>query len=70
VPFWRAVPESDDTRLSPDEPDVRRFVVGDDVTRLRVRVIHRRFWDSTTKAKRWPQSDLVVIDRLVEISGR
>jgi hypothetical protein len=66
VPFWRALPEPADTRLVPERTDVRRFVFGPSAVRVRVRVLHRRFWEQTARDKHWPDRDLVVIDRLLE----
>jgi hypothetical protein len=63
VPFWRALPEVDDTRLVPHRADERVFTFVQTPTRLRVRVLHRRFWADALRAKRWPDRDLVVIDR-------
>ncbi len=62
VPFWRALPEAIDTRLRPGQPDVRRFLFAASAERVRIRVLHRRFWAETARAKRWPDRDLVVID--------
>lgn len=64
VPFWRSLPEPEDTRLSPEVPDVRRFAFAAAAERLRVRVLHRRFWAATSEAKGWANRDLVVIDRM------
>jgi hypothetical protein len=63
APFWRSLPEPDDTRLVPDVPDVRRFTFAGEAARLRVRVLHRRFWAATSESKGWAQRDVVVIDR-------
>jgi hypothetical protein len=62
VPFWRALPEATDTRLLPERTDERHFDFGPSAERVRVRVLHRRFWAETARAKRWPDRDLVVID--------
>jgi hypothetical protein len=62
VPFWRALPDPVDTRLVPEQPDERRFLFAAPIDRVRVRVLHRRFWAETARSKGWPDSDLVVID--------
>jgi hypothetical protein len=67
VPFWRAHSEPEDTRLIPDQPDVRRFTFAPELSRLRVRVLHRRFWAEVALRKGWPDRDLVVIDRVVTV---
>jgi hypothetical protein len=63
VPFWRALPEPQDTRLVPDRADEQRFVFAGRVARVRIRLVHRRFWAETAHSKRWPDRDLVVVDR-------
>jgi hypothetical protein len=65
VPFWRGHTEPEDTRLFPDQPDVRRYRFAPGLDRVRIRVLHRRFWDETIRQKSWPNQDLVVIDRVV-----
>ncbi len=66
VPFWRAHFEPEDTRLLPEQPDVRRFRFGRGLARLRVRVLHRRFWAEVVQRKGWPDRDLEVIDRTID----
>jgi hypothetical protein len=66
IPFWRSHFEPEDTRLLPDQPDVRRFTFASGLVRLRVRVIYRRFWAEVALRKGWPDQDLMVIDRVVE----
>jgi hypothetical protein len=67
VPFWRAHFEPNDTRLLPDRPDIRRFQFGTGLARLRIRVLHRRFWVEVARFKGWPDRDLIVIDRAIEL---
>lgn len=55
-PFWREPAEPVDTRLVPDQPDVRRFAFPRTTASVRVRVVHRRFADSRSR-------ELVVHDR-------
>lgn len=63
VPFWRAIPEVEDTRLIPHRADERVFTFASPPARVRVRVLHRRFWAEVRDAKRWADLDLVVFDR-------
>jgi hypothetical protein len=65
LPFWLASGSPEDTRLLPEQPDVRKFTFAKELARLRVRVLHRRFWAAVANEKRWPDRDLVVIDRTV-----
>ena len=67
APFWRALPEPNDTRLLPEVPDVLRMRVPVGTARLRVRVLHRRFWEEIRRAKGWQSDDIVVIDRWVDV---
>jgi hypothetical protein len=70
VPFWRALPDPVDTRLVPEQADVRRFLFAPPARRVRVRVLHRRFWAETARGKRWPDSDLVVVDTGRDVGPR
>jgi hypothetical protein len=67
LPFWRAHSEPTDTRLSPGETDVRSFTFAPEASRLRVRVLHRRFWAGVAREKKWPADDLIVIDRSADL---
>jgi hypothetical protein len=62
APFWRPVKQLDDTRLTPGQADVADFHFAPDLSRLRVRLIYRRFWPQVSRAKQWPDADLVVLD--------
>jgi hypothetical protein len=68
VPFWRALPEPEDTRLRPETTDVHQFTFAPGLARLRVVVLHRRFWAEQVEAKRWPDRDLVVIERTTPVA--
>ena len=68
VPFWRAKPEVEDTRLIPGQVDTVRwhFPAGSD--HLQIRLIYRRFWPETAKTKGWPSDDIVVLARDIIIN--
>jgi len=70
VPFWRAKPEVEDTRLIPGQADFIQWRFPGGPSRLRLRLIYRRFWPETAKAKGWPQDDIVVIDRDFLVTSR
>ncbi len=70
VPFWRALPEPEDTRLVPGQPDRHRFTFAGRAVRVRVRVLHRRFWAEAARAKGWPDQDLLVVDRTWPVRHR
>jgi hypothetical protein len=69
APFWRADPEPQDTRLTPGEPDVVKFAFPPNLARLRVRVLYRRFWQEVAQAKNWPDRDLTVLDKTIEVNS-
>ncbi len=63
VPFWLAAPGADDNRLSPDRPDDLNFTFPAGLSRIRLRLLYRRFWHEVAAAKGWADTDLVVLDR-------
>lgn len=65
--FWRAAAEAEDTRLRPGVADAVAVSFPASASRLRVRVLHRRFWAAMREAKGWPAGDLVVIDRALAV---
>jgi hypothetical protein len=65
VPFWRAAGEGADTRLQPERAEFMTFAFPEAATRLRVRLIYRRFWQEVAQAKGWLDDALVVFDREV-----
>ena len=52
-----------EVKLSPRKP--REFQFGGETTRLRVRLIYRRFWQEVAQSKAWPDNEIVVVDRVV-----
>jgi hypothetical protein len=60
VPFWRAKPEVEDTRLIPGQAETLQWHFPPGSNRFRVHLIYRGFWPETAKAKNWPSNDLVV----------
>jgi hypothetical protein len=67
VPFWDADPEFTDTRLSPGEPDRSDFRFPEEVTRVRVRLSHRRFWQDVADQKGWTGNETAIVERVVEV---
>src|SRR5262249_28789266 len=64
APFWGADPAPVDNRLSPGVADETAFDFPADVVRLRVRVVHRRFWSETAARKKWPDAgEILVVDQ-------
>jgi hypothetical protein len=70
VPFWRAMPNPVDTRLVPGKAEQvsMRFPVS--AERVRVRLIHRRFWPEVTQMKGWPDDAILVIDKEWAVGGK
>ncbi len=64
TPFWLAAPDPPpDTRLVPGKIDETTFAFPATLSRLRVRVVYRRFWLEVARVKKWPDQDLLVLDR-------
>jgi hypothetical protein len=69
VPFWRARPEVVDTRLIPGQAD--RLTIGfpAGAERVRVRLIHRRFWPEQAAIKGWPDNEIMLVDHTVAVQN-
>jgi len=67
VPFWRARPDAIDTRLFPGRIERASFTFDGQAQRVRVRLIHRRFWQEVAESKGWPDIELLIIDRSVDV---
>jgi hypothetical protein len=66
APFWLATPDTPlDTRIIPDKVEEVLFHFPVALTRLRFRVLYRRFWPEVARAKQWPQDDLLVLEQIV-----
>ncbi len=66
--FWQADPEPTDTRLTPGDPDRVTFVFAAQTTRLRLRLVYRRFWQQVAEEKHWPAEETVVAEREVKVA--
>jgi hypothetical protein len=69
APFWRAQSEAVDTRLVPGETNRSEFTFPAGVERLRVRLLHRRFWHDVAESKSWPDNEIVVLDQKVTVEA-
>ncbi|MBL8796324.1 MAG: hypothetical protein JNM56_20665 [Planctomycetia bacterium] len=67
APFWRALPEFSDTRLTPGRPDRSRFRLLNP-QRVELRLLYRRFWPSTTASKGWPDETIVLATKSVYVA--
>lgn len=64
VPFWLAAPDPPpDTRLVPGQVDEMLFDYPATLTRLRLRILYRRFWPEVARRKHWPSDDLLVLEQ-------
>ena len=64
VPFWLASPDPPlDTRLAPGKVEEELFDFPTTLTRLRLRVLYRRFWPEVARSKHWPDDDMVVLEQ-------
>jgi hypothetical protein len=66
APFWRADPEPVDTRLTPGRTDESEFEFAPATTKIRVRVLYRRFWEEVRRSKGWPDGDITILQREIE----
>lgn len=65
-PFWRPVREIDDTRLTVGKPDDTVVEFPPDVTKVRIRLLYRRFWQDSVRSRGLNSEDSVVLDRVYE----
>ena len=72
APFWQAIALDSDTRLRPDESAQTRFDFqpGDSpgTARLHATLLYRRFYKSILDEKSWPDADVILADKTIEIS--
>jgi hypothetical protein len=68
VPFWRADAEATDSRLTPGSVDSSIFQFPNATRRVQVRIVYRRFWREIAEAKKWPDEDVVVVERTLDVS--
>jgi Cytochrome c554 and c-prime len=68
APFWRAQPGFEDTRLKPGQPERSTFTFGGRAERVRVRLLYRHFWPSVANEKGWPDNELTVADKLLDVA--
>lgn len=69
APFWSAVAERSDTRIDPACPRVLHITLARAVRRLRIRLLHRDFWEEVRELKRWPDETVVVLDCTCDTPG-
>ena len=62
VPFWRASPEFDDTRLSPGATERTEFVYPREAVRVTAKLVYRRFWPDLSRAKGWKDDAVIVAE--------
>jgi nitrate/TMAO reductase-like tetraheme cytochrome c subunit len=63
VPFWRAAPEFDDSRLTPGQTERLEFAFPPSAVSIRARLIYRKFWPEVIKQKGWLDTASVVADK-------
>jgi hypothetical protein len=68
IPYWLAHDEPEDTRLMPGQADRREFLFGPQADWIRVRLLFRRFWPDIAESKSWPDNEITVVDRRVQVS--
>lgn len=60
APFWLAEPDVVDTRLTPGRTERYTFGFPSAVKSVRVRLLYRRFWQTTADAKGWTDNETTV----------
>jgi hypothetical protein len=63
VPFWRAAPEFEDSRLTPGQTERLEFAFPPIAVSIRARLIYRKLWPEVIKQKGWPDMPWVVADK-------
>jgi hypothetical protein len=66
APFWHADSEYQDTRLVPGQVERGTFAFPAGVARVRVRLLHRRFWQEVATVKGWPDNEVVVFEQALQ----
>jgi hypothetical protein len=71
VPFWRAVGVEFDRRLMPDKADETTYVFElEDITcavHIEAKVTYRRFYKEVLESKSWPDQDIIIAQRKLEL---
>jgi hypothetical protein len=67
VPFWRAQPDVDDSRLVPGQPDHSSYRFPTGPNRVNVRLVYCRFWEQVAVLKGWPDNEVVIVDQTFDV---
>jgi hypothetical protein len=67
APFWRAQPDPDDSRLTPGQADRISYCFPAGTTRVRVRLLYRRFWEEAAILKNWPDNETELVEQTFSI---
>lgn len=67
APFWRAGVSLTDTRLLPEKAESFAFRLPAATASVRVRLIYRSFWTSVAESKHWPDDDVTIYDKLIDV---
>lgn len=67
APLWAASAVHADTRIKPDRPHATTFIVDHKAAGIRVRLLHRGFWESTRRRKRWDDDTTVILDAACDV---
>jgi hypothetical protein len=70
APFWKRTTEPVDTRLVPGKPEHSEFLLPKETRRLRIRLLYRRFWPEVAESKGWNDTDVVVVDQILDCGER
>jgi hypothetical protein len=67
APFWRAVPEFEDNRLTPGKPERLEFSLPAGTAKVTAKLVYRKFWPEVAREKGWPDDAWVVAERTWEV---
>jgi hypothetical protein len=63
IAFWQPHQRLEDSRLKPGQAKQITWRFGGGLNRVRIRLFYRRFWQEVANSKRWPDNEIVVVDR-------
>jgi hypothetical protein len=65
LPFWKGegdLATQTDNRLRPGQTDRLTIQFPAETDRVRIRLVHRRFWKTVVQAKQWPPDEQAIVE--------
>jgi len=63
APFWHAVPEFEDNRLTPGKPERVEFSLPAGAAKVTAKLVYRKFWPEVAREKGWPDEAWVIAEQ-------